>query len=252
MDLFSEVTEDTLFSRNIKKIIHDSWHVHLTNVLTSKQFEDNMSKLQNVEFGNRLCHPSPRHMFRPFEWDFNNVTTVIVGQSPYPSIAYTKDRYYELADGLAFSTGGTRDSIKKMTPSLTMIKNALQEDNLPMEEYFDTILDRWADQGILLLNAELTTVHMNPTKHMSIWKPFVKEVLKNLDRHRNVYFILMGDYAHKFLKYIERAKAHSRYICIEHPVLAAREQREWEHEGCFKLATKFRQKDYPNKPPIKF
>lgn len=244
MNLFSRITEDNEISRSFKKFIHPSWHLHLIDVLTSKAFKDSMIQLQNKEMKNNLCLPSPRYMLRAFEWDFNKINTVVLGQCPYPSIYYTNDKskYYEMADGLAFSTGGTPNSTPIMTQSLWKIKEALEEDNLLSSSSFNPTLDRWADQGILLLNVSFTTRMDQPNSHNHLWKKFTQEVMSNLDEHTNAYFILMGDQAHKFLSRIKRAKAHNRYICIEHPVLAAREEREWFHEGCFKMATKFAEK----------
>ena len=114
---------------------------------------------------------------------------VIIGQDPYPHCA---------ADGLAFSASGAKDVPK----SLENIFAELEEDIGPDLPHPKKDLQRWAEQGVLLLNTYLTTEKGNPGAHHHLpWPRFTRKIIGYLGRPRAEprVFMLWGNHAQTFL-----------------------------------------------------
>ena len=115
---------------------------------------------------------------------FNDVKVVILGQDPYHNVGQ--------AHGLAFSVP---DGIQK-PPSLQNIFKELNQDlgiNIPTNGN----LEKWAKEGVLLLNASLTVRAHNAASHAKIgWQRFTDAAIRTLSEQKNnLVFILWGNYA---------------------------------------------------------
>jgi uracil-DNA glycosylase len=132
---------------------------------------------------------------------------VIIGQDPYPNIG---EVYLLLtkAMGLCFSI---KRGIK-IPKSLVKIYEGLSVDkklNFKAPKHGD--LTKWAEQGVLLLNATLTVEHKKPNSHQkeSGWNDFTNYVIKQIStQKKGVVFLLWGGFAKKMKKLIDEKKHH--------------------------------------------
>ena len=123
--------------------------------------------------------PSPADIFNfARKTPFDNIKIVLLGQDPYPSAE---------ANGLSFSCN------KKIQPSLSVIFNNLMLMKLIGAKPVHGNLDSWASQGILLLNASLTTMHGVSNAHKSIWVPYTDAIIRKISQHHRPIFILLGN-----------------------------------------------------------
>ena len=145
------------------------------------------------------------------------VSAVILGQDPY----HGEDRGIKQAHGLSFSVPvGVRPP-----PSLRNILKELHSDiggsasldhtlKSPVDEPFGD-LSRWSDQGVLLLNASLTTRGGQAGAHKKLWLPFTLALMRYLGtRHNPMVFILWGADAQKYRGLIA---SHHAIIESVHP-----------------------------------
>lgn len=148
------------------------------------------------EYTTEAVYPPGKEIFRAFDCcDFDEVRVVIIGQDPYHGPGQ--------ANGLCFSV---RDGVR-MPPSLVNIFKEIHADlGKPMPTSGD--LERWANQGVLLLNATLTVRASIPGSHQNKgWENFTDAVIKTIsDQKENVVFLLWGAYAQKKGEIINRNK----------------------------------------------
>lgn len=140
--------------------------------------------------------PHPSHVFRAFKYfDPKDTKVVILGQDPYhtPGVAH----------GLSFST----ESSNKIPPSLlTILKEIELEYGAPINK--DPNLERWAKQGVLLLNASLTVKSGLANSHAEYgWHAFTDAVIKELsNKEKHIVFMLWGAFAGKKESEIDSTK----------------------------------------------
>lgn len=148
------------------------------------------------EYQSHTVYPPGKEIFRAFDSaEFDNVRVVIIGQDPYHGPGQ--------ANGLCFSV---RDNLR-MPPSLVNIFKEIQSDlGKPAPASGD--LTRWAEQGVLLLNATLTVRASTPGSHQNKgWESFTDAVIKIISEGKeNVVFLLWGAYAQKKGEVIDRKK----------------------------------------------
>ncbi|SKC55692.1 uracil-DNA glycosylase [Ohtaekwangia koreensis] len=148
------------------------------------------------EYKTQTVYPPGKEIFKAFDaCDFSDVKVVIIGQDPYHGEGQ--------ANGLCFSV---RDGVR-MPPSLVNIfKEILNDIRKPIPKSGD--LTRWAEQGVLLLNATLTVRAATPGSHQNKgWEAFTDAVIKKISEEReNVVFLLWGAYAQKKGEIIDRKK----------------------------------------------
>ena len=115
---------------------------------------------------------------------FDDVKVVILGQDPYHNIGQ--------AHGLAFSVP---DNIQKPPSLINIFKELNQDMGLPIPTHGN--LEKWAKEGVLLLNASLTVRAHMAASHAKIgWQHFTDAAIKALsDKKQNLVFILWGNYA---------------------------------------------------------
>jgi len=170
----------------IKEQVGDWWPV-LQPIFDSQRFVKLRTEL-GKEYKTKTCYPMPGHVFRAFEWtQFHDLRVVILGQDPY---------HNGIATGLAFATNNG-----KLSPSLRVIVKELFESNrMNADPKFDTSLEHWARQGVLLLNTSLTVREKEPNSHKKLWEGFTLEVLKRIrSKHKNIVFVGWGKEAKALL-----------------------------------------------------
>ena len=175
--------------------IAPSWKEKLNSEFSKGYFLQLVEFVRN-EYATQSIYPPAREIFRAFDCcDFDQVKVVIIGQDPYHGAGQ--------ANGLCFSV---RPDVK-MPPSLVNIFKEIQSDlGKPFPPNGD--LERWAKQGVLLLNATLTVKASSPGSHQNKgWESFTDAVIREIsDNRSNIVFLLWGSYAQKKGEIIDRSK----------------------------------------------
>lgn len=164
--------------------IAESWKTQLQNEF-EKLYFTNLVNFVKSEYKSHTVFPPGNEIFNAFDHcSFEDVKVVIIGQDPYHGPGQ--------ANGLCFSV---RDGVRK-PPSLVNIFKEIASD-LGNEIPQSGNLERWAEQGVLLLNATLTVRANTPGSHQNKgWEEFTNSVIKVLsDKKQNLVFLLWGAYA---------------------------------------------------------
>jgi len=177
--------------------IHKSWIPYLEEELDKQYFSD-LSNFVKTEYRNHNCFPPESQIFNAFNHcHFEAVKVVIIGQDPYHGEGQ--------ANGLCFSV---REGISH-PPSLKNIFKEIESDlGIPYPKSGNLL--RWANQGVLLLNATLTVRADEAGSHQKEgWEAFTDSVIKTIsDRKENIVFLLWGGYAKKKIKLIDLNRHH--------------------------------------------
>ena len=199
----------------LTSFLNSSWKTILDDELQKTYFKNLMVSVSE-EFNNMVCFPPKELIYSAFnQCNFENIKVVFIGQDPYHGEGE--------ANGLCFSVN---DSVK-IPPSLRNIFREINSD-------FDTIftpnsgnLERWAQQGVLLLNATLTVRKDQPNSHKHLdWDLFTNAVIKKIsDEKTDVVFLLWGNFAQKKGSKIDRTK----HLVLEsgHPSPMSANQGKW-------------------------
>jgi uracil-DNA glycosylase len=175
--------------------IASSWREKLENEFNSPYF-NTLIDFVKAEYAQHTVYPPGKEIFRAFDCcEFNNARVVIIGQDPYHGPGQ--------ANGLCFSV---RPEVR-MPPSLQNIFKEIREDlGKPFPPNGD--LERWAVQGVLLLNATLTVRASAAGSHQNKgWETFTDAVIKKIaEEKENVVFMLWGAYAQKKGELIDATK----------------------------------------------
>lgn len=173
--------------------IHPSWKARLDPEFNKPYFQD-LSEFVRKEYATQTVYPPGREIFAAFDaCPFEEVKVVIIGQDPYHGPGQ--------ANGLCFSV---HDGIR-MPPSLVNIFKEIQKDlGKPFPSSGN--LERWARQGVLLLNATLTVRASTPGSHQGKgWETFTDSVIRVISQEKSgVVFLLWGAYAQKKGEIIDR------------------------------------------------
>lgn len=164
--------------------IEPSWQQELADIFDSDQFARTAEFVRRA-YASGVVYPPASRIFAAFDsCPFDKVKVVILGQDPYHGPGQ--------ANGMCFSVNpGVR-----FPPSLLNIFKEIHDDTgAPIPA--DGDLTRWANQGVLLLNATLTVEADRAGSHQGQgWEEFTDEVIRRLSAHRNnLVFILWGSYA---------------------------------------------------------
>lgn len=184
--------------------IDSSWKEHLQHEFDKPYFRE-LTDFVRQEYGQTTVYPPAKLIFNAFDLcPFDQVKVVIIGQDPYHGPGQ--------AHGLCFSVNDRID----FPPSLRNIFKEIESD-LGKPVPASGNLTRWAEQGVLLLNATLTVrAHSAGSHQKRGWEIFTDAVIKELAEKRNgLVFILWGSYAQKKGAFIDR----SRHLVLQsaHP-----------------------------------
>jgi uracil-DNA glycosylase len=175
--------------------LHSSWHNQLSEEFQAPYFKD-LTSFVKSEYESKCCFPPAHQLFAAFEHcTYNDVKVVIIGQDPYHGIGQANGLSFSVNDGVA------------LPPSLINIYKELQSDcQLPFPDSGN--LERWAKQGVLLLNATLTVRQNEAGSHQNQgWETFTDAVIQSLSNSKeNIVFLLWGGFAKKKGSQIDRAR----------------------------------------------
>lgn len=192
----------------------EDWQALLLPLVTNPEWIALLKKLDKKEYSERL---SGDHLAPPADRVFralvctpvNDVKVVLLGQDPYHTPG--------LAQGLAFSIPESiKPGSKAFPSSLRNISKALALDGYPSLENGN--LERWANQGVLLLNATLTVTLGQANAHADWgWQLFTDQLIKSLSAHKpEIAWLLWGSFAQKKQDLIAPNKGHL-ILTASHP-----------------------------------
>lgn len=175
--------------------IEQSWKQRLSDEW-SKDYFIGLTDFVRQQYATKTVFPPASKIFAAFDsCPFDDVKVVILGQDPYHD--------YGQANGLCFSVNPG----VPMPPSLLNIFKEIHDDiGTPIPA--DGDLNRWARQGVLLLNATLTVEAHRAASHQGHgWEEFTDEVIMRLARDREgLVFMLWGSHAIKKGAFIDRQR----------------------------------------------
>ncbi len=184
--------------------IEPSWKSRLSDEF-EKDYFIRLSEFVKEEYRLNTIYPPGSLIFNAFNLcPFDKVKAVIIGQDPYHGPGQAHGLCFSVREGIDFP------------PSLINIYKEIESD-LGYKTSGTGNLERWADQGVLLLNATLTVrAHMAGSHQKKGWEEFTDSVINILNRDKNnLVFFLWGAYAQKKGESIDR----TRHLVLEsvHP-----------------------------------
>lgn len=175
--------------------MHDSWRQQLKQEFQQPYFQELLDFVKE-EYTSGTCYPKAKNIFAALELcPFEATKVVIIGQDPY----HGPDQ----ANGLCFSV---QDGIPH-PPSLMNIFKEIESD-LAVPYPPSGNLERWAQQGVLLLNATLTVrAHQAGSHQKKGWEKFTDSIIRKLsDEREGLVFLLWGGFAKKKAQFINSDK----------------------------------------------
>lgn len=177
--------------------IEPSWKPYLQTEF-EKPYFNQLATFVKEEYKNHTCYPKGSDIFAAFDHClFHETKVVIIGQDPYHGP--------NQANGLCFS-------VKDDIPHPPSLVNIFKEIKVDMTTDYPKSgnLERWADQGVLLLNATLTVrAHQAGSHQKKGWEKFTDAVISTLSREREgLVFLLWGGFAKKKASLVDKTKHH--------------------------------------------
>lgn len=175
--------------------IEESWKSRLQTEFDKPYFEQLVQFVRD-EYAHHTVFPSGRLIFNAFNLcPFDKVKVVVIGQDPYHERGQAHGLCFSVQDGVQFP------------PSLQNIFKEIESDTgARVPQSGD--LTRWAQQGVLLLNATLTVrEHMAGSHQRRGWEEFTDAVIRLLSNEREgLVFILWGSYAQSKASLIDSSR----------------------------------------------
>ncbi|CAM4131007.1 uracil-DNA glycosylase [Gillisia hiemivivida] len=222
----------------MKLTIHTSWKKTLNDEFDKPYFQG-LIDFVSEEYKNNSCYPKQDHIFEAFnKTTLDNVKVVIIGQDPYHGVGQ--------ANGLCFSVNNGIAN----PPSLKNIFKELESDLGESYNIDNGDLEKWANQGVLLLNAVLTVRGGDAGSHQNKgWETFTDAVIKVLSEGKeNLVFLLWGGYAKKKGRKIDTSK--HLVLTSGHPSPLSANRGYWFGNKHFTQTNKYLIKN--GKPPIQW
>jgi uracil-DNA glycosylase len=183
-------------SETLRVQIDESWKQVLENEFRKPYFALIKQHILEEKSKGKIVYPPGSLIFNAFNLTpFNKLKVVIIGQDPYHGAGQ--------AHGLSFSV----PMGIKPPPSLINIFKEIKND-LGIEPPGHGNLEKWATQGVLLLNASLTVNAAEPNSHAGFgWHTFTNTVIKTIsDRKESIVFLLWGKFAQEKETLIDTSK----------------------------------------------
>ncbi|MDC6364737.1 MULTISPECIES: uracil-DNA glycosylase [Flavobacteriaceae] len=177
--------------------IDPSWKKYLESEFEQPYFEQ-LAQFVKQEYRQYTCYPKGQEIFAAFDHcPFHETKVVVIGQDPYHGP--------NQANGLCFS-------VKDGIPHPPSLVNIFKEIKVDVEKPYPQSgnLERWADQGVLLLNATLSVrAHQAGSHQNRGWEKFTDAVIRTISSElEGVVFLLWGGFAKKKASLIDKTKHH--------------------------------------------
>lgn len=175
--------------------IEPTWKQHLQGEFEKPYFAQLTERVRQ-EYTAGACYPPGRLIFNAFNLcPFDQVKVVIIGQDPYHEPGQAHGLSFSVQDGVPFP------------PSLQNIFKEIEQDlGTPVPASGN--LERWARQGVLLLNATLTVRAHVANSHSQLgWSIFTDAAIRALSAHReHIVYMLWGGYARSKKAFIDASR----------------------------------------------
>lgn len=175
----------------MKKFIGNDWDEVLAPIFDSNEYHE-LHEFLKTEYKTKRIFPDMYHIFTAFKLTpFAKTKVVILGQDPYHNPGQATGMSFAVMPGV------------KLPPSLQNIYKELYDDVgcMPVQHGY---LKKWADQGVLLLNAVLTVPYGHANGHQGKgWEKVTDAAIKALSARGEVVFILWGRYAQNKIALID-------------------------------------------------
>jgi uracil-DNA glycosylase len=189
---------------NINPVIDESWKQVLANEFVKEYFV-NLKSFLLEEKKKFIVYPPGSQIFNAFnQTPFHNVKVVILGQDPYHGPGQAHGLCFSVSNGVA------------QPPSLVNILKEINSDlGIPIPKHGN--LEKWAKNGVLLLNATLTVrAHQAGSHQNKGWEQFTDAAIKAIsEQHKGIVFLLWGAYAQAKSKIIDSTKHY--ILTAPHP-----------------------------------
>jgi uracil-DNA glycosylase len=165
--------------------IEQSWKEQLSEEFEKEYFSKIVTFLKSEKEAGKTIYPPGKQIFSAFEYTpYANVKVVIIGQDPYHNPGQAHGLSFSVPDGFP------------APPSLMNIFKEIQSD-LGINLSGKSNLQKWAEQGVLLLNASLTVEANKPMSHSQAgWHLFTDAVIRKISATKeHVVFLLWGKFA---------------------------------------------------------
>lgn len=180
---------------NLKEKFDKSWWPILSDEFDKPYFSE-LQDFVRKEYKHSTCFPPAKFVFSAFQqFPLQELKIVIIGQDPYHGPGQANGLCFSVADGIP------------LPPSLINIFKEIELDiGHPIPKSGN--LERWAKQGVLLLNATLSVrAHQAGSHQGKGWERFTDAVIQNISEHTsNVIFMLWGGFAKKKQKLIDKER----------------------------------------------
>lgn len=193
----------------LKTFIHNDWQEVLGPEFEKPYYTELHNFLKN-EYKTQYIHPDMYHIYEAFEWTpFSKVKVVILGQDPYHGPGQAHGLCFSVPEGI------------EQPPSLQNIFKEIHDD-LGISIPVSGNLERWSDQGVLLLNATLTVrAHQAGSHQNKGWETFTDAVIRLIaEKKEHLVFLLWGSYAQRKGAFIDTNK-HLVLKCVHPSPLSA-------------------------------
>jgi uracil-DNA glycosylase len=177
--------------------IEASWKTALQDTFEQPSFKEIVHFLKTEKAAGKTIYPPGPQIFHAFDaTPFDQLKVVILGQDPYHGPGQAHGLCFSVPEGI------------KPPPSLVNIFKELQQDSgIPIPRNGN--LEKWARQGVLLLNAALTVRASEPNSHATNWAPFTDAVIKKIsDQKKGIIFLLWGKFAQDKQALIDTGRHH--------------------------------------------
>ncbi|ULQ54091.1 uracil-DNA glycosylase [Flavihumibacter fluvii] len=176
--------------------IEPGWKAILKNEFTKASFQQVVTHLKTELMAGEIIYPPGSLIFNAFnKTPFDQVKVVILGQDPYHNPGQ--------AHGLSFSVP---DGVNPPPSLMNIYKEIATDIGVTMPRQGN--LEKWAERGVLLLNAVLTVRVNEPASHSKIgWMDFTDAVIRHIsDEKEHVVFLLWGKFAQEKQALIDETK----------------------------------------------
>jgi uracil-DNA glycosylase len=189
-----------------------TWKEVLAGEREQPYFQQAMSFIEKERLAGKIIYPKNSEIFNALQFTpFEALRAVIIGQDPYHGAGQ--------AHGLCFS-------VKPGVPAPPSLQNIFKElaEDLKISIPKHGCLEKWAKQGVLLLNAILSVEAGKPLSHNGIgWERFTDRVIREInDRKQGVVFLLWGSPAQQKGKIIDPLRHHILRAPHPSPLSASR------------------------------
>jgi len=181
-----------IWDGNVVKVA-EGWSEFLNKETGKSAVKANIDGIKNIYESGAVVYPAKENIFKPFEFaGIEDVHVVILGKIPY----YRKNQ----ADGFAYSTAVGADMNQSTE---VIIKEAM--DDVKIAQPANGSLEKWAKQGVLLLNTVLTAPSNKPAAHTEMWKQFTEDTIKEIVKNPTPkVFVLWGEFAKEYLPLLNK------------------------------------------------